>query len=57
MGEGASAVVKKCSLKKDPSKFYATKVIRRYDVEKEMATKKEYDMMLSIGNHPHIVQP
>ncbi len=41
LGEGGSAVVRKCQRKSD-EKFYAVKTMRKYDIEKEENSIREY---------------
>jgi hypothetical protein len=48
LGEGGAAVVKMCEHKINGQKF-AVKVMRRYDMEKELSSKAEFDLMMSIG--------
>lgn len=57
LGEGGAASVKKCVLRIDNSKEYAVKIMRNYDVEKELTAKAEFEMMESITNHVSIVKP
>ena len=35
----------------------AVKMMARYDLEKELSSKSEYDLMASIKAHPCIVRP
>lgn len=54
LGEGASAVVKKCRSLKD-QKLYAAKIMRNRDYEKKMTCQKEYELMKSISPHPNVI--
>ena len=55
IGEGGAAVVKKVEHRASKI-IYACKVMRKYDVEKEMASKAEFDLMKKITEHPNIVK-
>lgn len=55
IGEGAAAVVKKCRHKED-GQFYATKVMRNRDLEKEIASRAEFDLIHGLEEHPHIIK-
>lgn len=49
IGEGSSCFVMKCKSKEAPQKtcpsLYAVKYIRNRDVEKQMESQKEYDIL------------
>ena len=56
LGEGAAAVVKKCrNIEED--KVYAVKIMRNRDIEKEMASRAEFELIQSIKPHKHIIKP
>lgn len=55
IGEGAAAVVKKCRHKEE-NQFYATKVMRNRDLEKEMAGREEFNLVRSLEPHPNLIQ-
>lgn len=55
IGEGAAAVVKKCRHIEE-NKIYAAKVMRNRDVEKELASRAEFELLNGIHKHPHIVE-
>jgi hypothetical protein len=38
LGEGGAAVVKKC-MQKESNKLFAVKIMRNYDIEKQMSSK------------------
>mmetsp|Transcript_42005 Transcript_42005/g.64323 ORF Transcript_42005/g.64323 Transcript_42005/m.64323 type:complete len:206 (+) Transcript_42005:676-1293(+) len=55
IGEGGAAVVKR--IENIASKeIFACKVMRKYDIEKEMSSRAEFELMKSIPVHPVIVQ-
>jgi serine/threonine protein kinase len=55
IGEGAAAVVKKCRHKEENT-VYATKVMRNRDLEKEIASRAEFDLLNGLEEHPHIIK-
>jgi serine/threonine protein kinase len=55
LGEGGAAVVKKVRRKED-GKMFAAKVMRKYDLEKEMASKAEFDLMTQIPSSTHLIK-
>ena len=55
IGEGAAAVVKKCRHKEE-DKYYAAKVMRNRDLEKEMASQEEFNLLYGLNEHPNIIQ-
>ena len=55
IGEGASAVVKKCKSKVD-GKVYAVKIMRNRDKEKELSSRVEFDLLDSLDLHPNIIK-
>ena len=48
-------MVKKCRNKKD-GKFYATKNMRNRDLEKEISSRGEFDLLYRLEEHPHIIK-
>lgn len=54
LGEGGAAVVKKCRHKQSGKEF-ACKVMRNYDTEKELNSRKEFDLVKSLPLHPNVV--
>lgn len=54
LGEGGAAVVKRCQRKAD-DKFFAAKVMRKYDAEKEANSKREYQLIEGL-DHPQIIK-
>lgn len=55
IGQGASAIVKKCALRSDKSKVFAAKIMRNRDEEKELACRAEFDLINSLAPHPNII--
>ena len=55
IGEGAAAVVRKCRHRQE-DKFYATKVMRNRDLEKEIACLAEFDLLKGLEEHPNIIK-
>ena len=55
LGEGGAAVVKKCKHKLLNTE-YACKIMRNYDIEKEMSSKSEFDLMNNLQDHPNIIK-
>jgi len=55
LGEGGAAVVKKCR-HRDTGKEYAVKMMRNYDAEKEMNSKKEFELVNEFPHHPNIIK-
>ncbi len=55
IGEGGAAVVKR-SRHKEEDKIYATKVMRKYDLEKEINSRNEFELIKSITDHPDIIK-
>ena len=56
IGEGGAARVKLCK-KRETGDEVAVKMMARYDIEKEMVSKSEYDLLASVKPHPNIVRP
>lgn len=56
IGEGGAARVKLC-VNKNTGEEVAVKMMARYDIEKEMVSKSEYDLLASVKPHPNIVRP
>jgi serine/threonine protein kinase len=54
IGEGGSAVVKRC-LRKSDNVYLAAKIMRKYDSEKEENSRREFDLLYSLS-HPNIVE-
>jgi len=55
IGEGGAAVVKKVKHRESGVEF-AAKVMRKYDSEKEMASRAEFELMNALPDHPNIVK-
>ena len=55
IGEGGAAVVKR-SRHKEEDKIYATKVMRKYDLEKEINSRNEFELIKSITDHPNVIK-
>ena len=54
LGEGGAAVVKKCRhLEED--KLYAAKIMRNRDIEKEQASRAEFELLDGLEQHKHII--
>ena len=43
-------------MQKESNKLCAVKIMRNYDIEKEMASKGEHDLIRGIPNHPAIIK-
>lgn len=54
--KGGSGFVKKCRCKKT-NKIYACKIMGNRDLEKEMTSRAEFELLNSIPLHPNIVAP
>ena len=54
LGEGGAAVVKKC-VNKQTGIAFAAKVMRKYDLEKEANSRREFELIKDL-DHPNIIK-